>query len=208
MTISSHSPVYKHLVSRNLLRLKEFCDDCIDLLVRDKNNLDVNMILSMHNICMALLLDKTGEYRKDDVHITYSDHTPPSADKIASLLFNLVNDIKTHWNDVDQEFELASYALWRLNWIHPFEDGNGRISRALCYIILTSKLGRFESINTLPELIEQNQSEYQALLRHTDLIYADEGILNKEKIQPLADFVTEIYLLQYGYDLEEYDNDL
>jgi len=27
--------------------------------------------------------------------------------------------------------------MWRLNWIHPFADGNGRTSRILSYVVLS-----------------------------------------------------------------------
>ena len=34
----------------------------------------------------------------------------------------------------------AGYALWRINWIHPFDDGNGRTARAVAYLLLCARL--------------------------------------------------------------------
>ncbi len=37
----------------------------------------------------------------------------------------LVGDINSHWEPEDP-VSLATHALWRLNVIHPFVNGNGR----------------------------------------------------------------------------------
>jgi Fic family protein len=36
---------------------------------------------------------------------------------------------------------LAAYLMWRLNWIHPFADGNGRTSRIISYVVLSIRAG-------------------------------------------------------------------
>ena len=28
--------------------------------------------------------------------------------------------------------DTASFALWRINWVHPFKNGNGRTARGFC----------------------------------------------------------------------------
>jgi hypothetical protein len=30
--------------------------------------------------------------------------------------------------------------MWRLNWVHPFEDGNGRTNRAVSYLVLCTEM--------------------------------------------------------------------
>ena len=37
--------------------------------------------------------------------------------------------------------EVAAYALWRLNWIHPFVNGNGRTARLFSYFLMTMRAG-------------------------------------------------------------------
>ena len=85
--------------------------------------------------------------------------------------------------------ELASHALWRINYIHPFVNGNGRTARAVCYFILCVKLGgQLPGRTTLPEILrrEPTRTLYVQALR-----VADEG--NSE---PLARLVRQVVSLQ------------
>jgi len=41
--------------------------------------------------------------------------------------FSLIHE---NWTIVDHPTTLAAFALWNLNWIHPFIEGNGRTARA------------------------------------------------------------------------------
>jgi Fic family protein len=64
---------------------------------------------------------------------------------------------------------LAAYALWRLNWIHPFVEGNGRTARAVCYYLLCTKSGGLlRGSKIVPERIRENREPYYAALRAAD----------------------------------------
>jgi Fic family protein len=70
---------------------------------------------------------------------------------------------------------LASYVLWRLNWIHPFFDGNGRTTRAISFVVLCVRLGyRVPGTNTIPEQIARNKKPYYEALELADLVYEKE----------------------------------
>lgn len=70
------------------------------------------------------------------------------------------------------------YALWRLNWIHPFVEGNGRTARAACYYLICMKQGRLLPGNKIvPERIRENRAPYYAALNAADLAW-DEGQLD------------------------------
>jgi len=59
--------------------------------------------------------------------------------------------------------------MWRLNWIHPFSDGNGRTSRALSYAVLCIKLGYvLPGSPTIPQQIEEDNAPYIAALEGAD----------------------------------------
>jgi Fic family protein len=76
--------------------------------------------------------------------------------------------INDNWHE-KTAFYLSAYAMWRLNWIHPFSDGNGRTSRALSYALLGIKLGYLlPGSPTIPQQIEADNSHYIEALEAAD----------------------------------------
>ncbi len=39
-----------------------------------------------------------------------------------------ISVIHENWDIMTDPTTLAAYTLWRINWIHPFIEGNGRTS--------------------------------------------------------------------------------
>ena len=63
----------------------------------------------------------------------------------------------------------AAYALWRLNWIHPFRGGNGRTSRAVAYqIICMSLKAMVPGTPSLPSLVLATRQDYVDALHAVD----------------------------------------
>jgi len=59
--------------------------------------------------------------------------------------------------------------MWRLNWIHPLGDGNGRTSRMVSYLVLSVKLGMLlPGRNTIPDQIVDNRKPYFGALEAAD----------------------------------------
>jgi len=88
------------------------------------------------------------------------------------LVPELLEDLCDYINanlDSATALHLAAYVMWRLNWIHPFDDGNGRTSRAVSYLVLCMKLGYpLPGTNTIPEQITANKSPYYDALEAAD----------------------------------------
>lgn len=69
---------------------------------------------------------------------------------------------------------LAAYVLWRMNWIHPFVDGNGRTARAVSYLIISVRLRcRLPGTNTIPEQIASDRSPYYQALEAADKAFSE-----------------------------------
>jgi len=76
-----------------------------------------------------------------------------------------VND---NWHE-RTAFHLSAYVMWRLNWIHPFSDGNGRTSRTLSYLLLCLRLGyKLPGTLTIPQQIESDKTHYIEALEACD----------------------------------------
>jgi len=59
--------------------------------------------------------------------------------------------------------------MWRLNWIHPFADGNGRTSRAVSYLGLSCGLNlELTGTITVPDLIVRDKIPYYDALDAAD----------------------------------------
>lgn len=118
-------------------------------------------------ICALNGLVDTGTFRDGPITIRGSAHMPPPAEDVPRLvdefcaqLADLVAREPTH---------LAAYALWRLNWIHPFEDGNGRTARAVSYLALAHALQyRPPGLVALPERILREKRKYFTCLEQAD----------------------------------------
>lgn len=80
---------------------------------------------------------------------------------------DFVNQVNRHWGSTQDPVFLAAFVLWRLNYIHPFINGNGRTARAACYFVLCLAAGGLlPGSPALPELITQNREEYIQGLLH------------------------------------------
>lgn len=80
--------------------------------------------------------DKTpGEYRKSDVQIARSDHSPPPCSDVFPLMDELVQFLK---QPDSAKYDLIKIALahHRFAWLHPFSNGNGRTVRLMTYAML------------------------------------------------------------------------
>jgi Fic family protein len=64
---------------------------------------------------------------------------------------------------------LAAYLMWRINWIHPFDDGNGRTARMASYAVLCILLGyELPGTKAIFEQIAENKAPYYTALEAAD----------------------------------------
>lgn len=98
-----------------------------------------------------------------------------------------MSDGDRHSVAAEQALHLCAYVMWRLNWIHPFTDGNGRTSRALAYFVLCAKIGyRLPGRVTLPEHIAAEKAPYYKALERADEQWK-EGRLDLSDLEALLD---------------------
>jgi Fic family protein len=162
------------LEAENALRQFDETLDLVDQVVRDGRpfRLRPSVILSLHRTALAGLSRYAGTYRTSSVTIGMSAHNPPGAALVSSLMEEMCDDINDQFAHTDA-LELCAQAMWRLNWIHPFTDGNGRTSRAVAYFVLCAKIGyRLPGTVTLPEHIARDKVPYYDALEAADTALA------------------------------------
>jgi len=114
-----------------------------------------------------------GNWRPGTVAISGSDHKPMDAFIVAEQVEELCDYVNDNW-DTKTAIHLAAYVLWRLNWIHPFTDGNGRTSRIVSYLVLSVKLNsKLPGTRTIPDQIASNKKPYYSTLEMADAAWQD-----------------------------------
>src|SRR5271168_360137 len=96
-----------------------------------------SLISSFQREALQGISGYAGVFRPASVEIRGSEHQPPGAHLVAELVEDLCDYVNEHW-DSSSPIHLAAYVMWRLNWIHPFADGNGRTSRILSFFVLST----------------------------------------------------------------------
>jgi Fic family protein len=128
-----------------------------------------SLVLRLHKAALDGLHPLAGTWRNTPVKIGGSGHQPPDEAFVSEEVELLCDYVNDHWNDMSA-VHLCAYVLWKLNWIHPFSDGNGRTARAVAYVVLSIKLDSLlPGAPTIPEQIAGDKTPYYAALESADL---------------------------------------
>lgn len=169
LTKSEDHPAYQTLEIANGNRQYNFLRSIVIAALETKRTFLSQTILKALNFhAIACLHSHAGEYRPCSVTITNSKHTPPDHYRVQSLMDDFVNEVNHSWNAIDPVY-LAAFVLWKINYIHPFINGNGRTARAASYFVLCVKSKAWlpgEII--LPQLLRQHRDEYVFALTSAD----------------------------------------
>lgn len=132
-----------------------------------------SLILALHREALEGLNAYAGNWRPAAVSIQGSEHNPVGAHMVAEAIEQMCDYVNDGWTN-QTAIHLASYVMWKLNWIHPFSDGNGRTSRIASYVVLCARLGEVLPGNlTIPDQIVDNRQPYFAALEAADRAWKD-----------------------------------
>ena len=139
---------------------------------RSKDFLRKNVLCELHRTGTLFLLREPGHFRQIEVHVTDPSgatvHQPPPHASVAGHMEDFFSTLAVLWSTSDA-LDVASYALWRINWIHPFVNGNGRTARAFAYACLSAHLGvLLPGKITIIDQIMETRGEYQKALKAAD----------------------------------------
>jgi Fic family protein len=144
--------------------------DLIDEAVRDGRpfRLRPSTVTMLHGVAMKAVHAQAGTFRNAPVEIAGSKHAPPGEHLVQLRVEDMCEWVNENWR-TKSALELCAYVMWRLNWIHPFADGNGRTTRAIAYLILCVRAGaRLPGAPSIPEQIAENKPPYYEALEAAD----------------------------------------
>ena len=158
-----------------------------------------------------------GELRPINVVIKNSNHIPPDKIKVQEYFDELMNFVN---QSIDAQYHLLAIALshHRMAWIHPFDNGNGRLIRMFTYALLIKQGFQVKSGRILnpTAIFCMDRNKYYDMLELADLgeeekvldwcLYVLEGLRTEiEKIDKLLDIkymVNTILLPMLSYALD------
>ena len=160
--------------ARNALRQYEFAMEILAGWIESLPAFELRFshLLNLNRIALEGIHRSAGSFRVGHIRISNSMHEPPDATAVPDLIADMCAYINASYA-TRSALHLSAYILWRINWIHPFADGNGRTARILSYIVLSAKLGYvLPGATTIPEQIARAKAPYYEALEAADAAFA------------------------------------
>lgn len=160
-----NNPVYQTLAIENLDRQYGFLRSVVVAsLALKRPLLSIEVIKALNYHAISCLHAYAGEFRPCSVKAGERECCPHY--QVPALMHMFVDEVNRNWDSLDPIL-LATLVLWRINYVHPFVNGNGRTARAICYYVLCLKAqGWLAGAPILPELIRANRASYVTALQH------------------------------------------
>lgn len=172
VTEQQNPELYNAILEKNLLRQYDLLTNFIEIgVAQGPQSIDKYMLWALNHVAVAGISQFGGRFREEPIYV--GNHIPPHFKDVPDLMDRFVSFIHENWHNLTAT-QLAGYGLWRLNWIHPFIEGNGRTARAVCYYLLCVHSGALlPGKKIVPERIRENRIPYYEALRETDRVWHD-----------------------------------
>lgn len=168
---------FRFVTDRNLLSQYDILEVSVRVALEGKlQGISHDLVCELNRAATRFLCETPGQYRKCPIYIRNSNHTPPDHVDVYDLMQEMVQYVFDNWK-AKTPIHLAAYVLWKLNWTHPFVEGNGRTARAMCYYLLCVGNGMWlPGANIVPQQIRGDRTPYYDALREADLALQNSGV--------------------------------
>lgn len=166
-------PLKDHLEAKNHKEALEFLYELTDS--KKQNTVSEHLIRELHQLIVQdSQRDIAGKYRDGNVYISGADHRPPSPIEVPIKMHELIkwlNQNKTKYHIV----ELAALLHHKMTNIHPFWDGNGRVSRLVMNILILN------AGYPLAVILKNDRKRYYRVL----------ALADKGQYKPICEFIAQ-----------------
>jgi len=116
---------------------------------------------------------RPGEWRSAPEHdVAVGRHLPPSSDRVADFMAHFERRFRFDRLGTSAQVMAIAAAHHRLNYIHPFPDGNGRVSRLMSHAMAhkagVGAHGLWSVSRGLARGLE-SRTEYKRMMDHADM---------------------------------------
>lgn len=174
--------LFTKIQEKNLIRQYDLLTNCVEIALNHHapTALDKYTLWALNHVAIASISQFGGRFREEPIYV--GNHKPPHFQNVPDLMDRFISFIHENWF-LTTPTQLAAYGLWRMNWIHPFIEGNGRTARAVCYYLLCTRSGGLlPGSKTVPERIRNDREPYYAALRSADEAW-DQGNLDVSEME-------------------------
>jgi Fic family protein len=191
--------------AENGIRQANFALEIIRSFVKDRERpfkLRQGLLLQLNAEALRDIHALAGTYRNGPAKIHGSSHTPPPAFRVADEIADMCEYVNAHWAD-KSALHLAAYTLWRVNWVHPFADGNGRTARAISYVVLSVKIdGLLPGTKSIPDQIADDKTPYYDALEKADAVWKAKSEVDVTALEEMLGAMLANQLLQAAKEAE------
>jgi Fic family protein len=126
-------------------------------------------VLQIHALTIEGIYPCSGSYRSatTQIRITGTNHKPSPAHRVRSDVRDMLDHLYTPAAPAGP-IERAAYVMWRICAIHPFNGGNGRVARAVAFLVILTEASAILAGSSLPTRLKVRKSEYLAGLGAAD----------------------------------------
>lgn len=187
VTEKQDADLYSALLEKNLARQYDLLANFIEIGVRQgPQAIDKYALWALNHAAVAGISQFGGRFREEPIYV--GNHVPPHFKDVPDLMDRFISFIHENWDNLEAT-ELAAYALWRLNWVHPFIEGNGRTARAVCYYVLSVKIGGLlRGKKIVPERIREQRQPYISALRQVDRAWSEGNL----ELAPMEQYLARL----------------
>lgn len=150
--------------------------------VIDETPISIHFIKELHALTVDSLsanregCTKKGDFRTHNVRISGSNHIPPNFIEVEPLMRELVDFLN---EEALPKYDLMKICVahHRFVWIHPFENGNGRVVRLFTYALLLKNIFKSKQRIINPTAVFcSDRNEYYNHLSLADS-YTNDGMI-------------------------------
>ena len=129
MALDDDSPLGLFVAERNRARLFDFLHTSYVVSTNAPAlDIDHDFICALNRHATEYLSRQTGRYRRH-TNMTVGSYEPPHWSMVLDEMGGFIELLHLNWKKFSPA-QSAAYALWAVNYVHPFSAGNGRTARA------------------------------------------------------------------------------
>jgi fido (protein-threonine AMPylation protein) len=136
-------------------------DYLADFVSKGRNRITEGDVLTIHNLTIEGIYPCAGNFRDvtTKIEITGTEHKPSPPSQVKLDVRDMLDWLYNGGRKYSPVYR-AAYVMWKINAIHPFNGGNGRVARAVAYLVVVSEIAPVFAGESLPTKLKARKAEY------------------------------------------------